>query len=424
MNSHELNIANSIMEDVLKKLEVEELKHRLTNAENYSAFLDKLVAILIGKDISLSLFEFLELNSLSDRLLSIQNKRINLIEGLADLYFKGHSSENILFLIESHNDIFITHLQFLKDTQAAIIFKERGELKKKFEKLDKLKEFNLTDDEIKAAIIFSERQSLKTRLRELENKKKIEHAVNEIDVGAPLKIAALKTQIRPSSIKESNFQEKESKIISINFKTLLKYAAIIVLIIGPAIFTIQRYNHNTKDNTEDLADNKKINNVDTASNKNVLPTFKIPVAHTYSFENNILESKSLGFSQKEVKKIKITIVDIVIQILNLEEMCQSEAYRRRGSDGQKSCFVMLDSIKAMRETYVYYDNRKELVLYSKRVFDDSKLISIELNKKKKIYLKSSNKYYFINQIETSNVLKEETNEDVIDQLNVIENQND
>jgi hypothetical protein len=214
MNSHELNIANSIMEDALKKLEVEELKHRLTNAENYSAFLDKLVAILIGKDMSLSLFEFLELNSLSDSLLSIQNKRTNLIEGLADFYFKGHSTENSVFLFESHNDVFITHLQFLKDTQAAIIFKERGELKKKFEKLDKLKEFNLTDDEIKAAIIFSERQSLKTRLRELENKEKIEHAVNEIDVGVPLKISALvKTQIRPSSIKESNFQEKESKII-------------------------------------------------------------------------------------------------------------------------------------------------------------------------------------------------------------------
>ena len=152
MTLKEQHIIDSLIKEALDAEELSALKSNLVNENNYENFLNKLLSIIISKDVTVSLIDFLKFNNLSNKLLFFQNKATDVIEKLAELSFKGHESENTIYLEQSNNDVFQDHIQFLKETQNAIIFSERIALKKKLEKLDDLNAFDFDEKDIKAAI--------------------------------------------------------------------------------------------------------------------------------------------------------------------------------------------------------------------------------------------------------------------------------
>lgn len=235
MNLKEIHIINSLIEQTLIKHEIEGLKERLIILENYNNFLEKLLGIIIGKDKSVTLLDFLSNNSLSDKVLFIQNKKADVIEELAELHFKKHSSDNTYFLLETNDETFLNHLAFLRETEGAFVINERIDFKKKLEKLDKLNEFNLSESDIKSAITIAERKRLKEQL----------------------------VKIQPTS-------NEETKIIPFNFKTFLKYAAIIMLVISLAILIINRINQKNKSPNKSQSEFSN----DTLNNKLNVDTIK------------------------------------------------------------------------------------------------------------------------------------------------------
>ena len=134
MNLKEQHITDSIIKETLDVFELAALKKNLETEANYEIFLSKLLSIITNKDKTISLLDFLKFNNLSGKFLFIQNKKTDIIEELAELFYKGHESEITTFLAHTNDDIFNRHIQFLKETHNAIIFSERNELKKKVRK--------------------------------------------------------------------------------------------------------------------------------------------------------------------------------------------------------------------------------------------------------------------------------------------------
>ncbi len=385
MNSQEINIANSLTEEALNKSELDALKKRLGSADNYTLFLDTLFSIVIGKNNSITLFDYLTLNGLAEKFFFIQNKSADIIEELADFYFHGYNSENVSFLIETNNSTFLNHLDFLKNTKTAIVSKERIGLKKKFEKLDKLNEFDLFEDDIKNAITIRERAHLKKHLKELAN----------ITGG---------------------------KIIAFNFKALLKYAAVVVFIIGPAIFFINRFYKNR--GKQDFANNTTLPNVDTTKNaiQSLAFNIKLPEAESYSGETILLDAPKMGFASNDASKVGIAIHNVAGQISFVKK-----EYDKQSSDNEaKAKFYKskLDSLNTVNDSYTFEKNTLHIFSIelppNKEALKSIKLLTISEGNAELVYAKIKTTYYLIKLSGTKNKLKKEANEDILDRLKNIE----
>lgn len=164
----EIDILNLAIREVLSEREERALKLLLLNEEGYQIFLVKFLEIIIGKDESITMHQFLDLHNLSEKLPEFKNKTNEIIEQLAELAFKGNGSEIIEWFRTSQNKVFLEHLTFLNATQKGITQLERDKLKKQLENLDKINDFELNEAEIRSAIILLERKELKERLKKLE----------------------------------------------------------------------------------------------------------------------------------------------------------------------------------------------------------------------------------------------------------------
>ena len=383
---------NSLIEPSLNRNQIDGLKERLRTSENYNAFWQKLLEIIIGKDQSISLLDFLTSNGLSDKFLFIQNKTEAVIEELAELHFKELKSVNTNFLLQSNNQVFLHHLEFLTETASALVIKERVELKKKFQKLDNLNEFNLNEKDIKTAVVASERKRLKQHLSSLESSEKT-----------------------------------TAKIIAFDFKAVLKYAAIIILVVGPAIFIINRINHSVSTKDNEVADKHIKITVDSLPHDTLKLDFKLPVSEKYSGVSVLISESKFGFSSNDNKKISIEINDISGQLSALEI-----EQKRNQTHGATAHYLKhaVDSLNAIKETYTFDEKEGKIYLYStklkadKKTLNDLKVLGLELENKKAIYLKVKNNYYKLLNTGKNNSLQIELNEDVMDKLNVIEKQND
>ena len=94
MNTKERKIIDEIIQEILGDLELSELKERLNGEDNYIIFCEKLIEVIIEKNKTLDLTQFLRSNSLSEKTLLFKNKTQELIELLAELHLSGESSEN------------------------------------------------------------------------------------------------------------------------------------------------------------------------------------------------------------------------------------------------------------------------------------------------------------------------------------------
>jgi len=408
MNLKEQHIIDSLITEVLDADELFALKNNLATEENYENFLTKLLLIIINKDTTLSLLDFLKFNNLSSKFLFFQNKTTDVIEDLAELSFKGHESENTIYLEQSNNEIFQEHLQFLKETQNAIIFSERIELKKKLEKLDELNKFDLTDSDIKTAITQYERQRLKKHFSELAKNKESE--VKKEPTLQPTYLVGL----LPGG--------SDSKIINFNYKKVLRYAAILILVIGPALFIINKIN-NQNITPNDLAKNETKKQPAPIKIEKAPYNFQLPDADSYAMEKELLQEEKFGFSSSANPKI------INIKIFNLTNQLAALASQldKHNNDLKIKNYLIykIDSINAFKETYIF-DKKNGLFIYSvklsptKNSLKQLKLITIE---KDKLYLKQNSYYFLIKKDGLRHKLIKENSEDVVDQLDLIENQN-
>jgi len=392
MNLKEIHIINSLIELTLIKHEIEGLKERLITLVNYNDFLEGLLGIIIGKDKSITLLDFLTNNSLSDKFLFIQNKKVDVIEELAELHFKELISDNTIFLLQSNDETFLNHLAFLRETEGAFIINERVDLKKKLEKLGKLNEFNLSENDIKLAITIAERKRLK------------EHLV----------------KIQPTKI-------KETKIIAFNFKTALKYAAIIILVVGPAIFIVNRINNSKHTNTTGLADNQIKKVIDTLKPDNIKYKFKFPETEKFIGTNVLLSERKFGFSSSDDEKISIEINNISSQLNALEL-----ELKKTQTDTTNTYYLKqsIDSLNSIKETYTFDEKEVKIYLYSTQLKADKKTLNaikaviLEHENKKVVYLKIKNSFYKLLNTGKYHKLMPELNEDINDNLKTIESQND
>ena len=408
MNLKEQHIIDSLITEALDADELFALKNNLITEENYENFLTKLLLIIINKDTTLSLLDFLKFNNLSSKFLFFQNKTTDVIEDIAELSFKGHESENTIYLEQSNNEIFQEHLQFLKETQNAIIFSERIELKKKLEKLDELNKFELTDSDIKTAITLYERKRLKKHFSELA--KKMESEVEK----EPTLQATHTVGLLPGGT--------DSKIINFNYKKVLRYAAILILVIGPALFIINKIN-NRNITTNDLAKNEIKKQPAPIKIEKAPYNFQLPNADSYDMEKELLQEEKFGFSSSANPKI----INIKINNLRGQLIALDNEIEKHKNDLNIKTYLMykVDSINALKETYIF-NKKNGFFIYSvklsptKNSLKQLKLITIE---KDKLYLKQNSNYFLIKKDGLSHKLIIETSEEITDQLNLIENQN-
>lgn len=408
MNLKEQHIIDALIKEVLDADELFALKNNLATDENYENFLTKLLLIIINKDTTLSLLDFLKFNNLSSKFLFFQNKTTDVIEDIAELSFKGHESENTIYLEQSNNELFQEHLQFLKETQNAIIFSERIELKKKLEKLDELNKFELTDSDIKTAITLYERQRLKKHFSELA--KKMESEVEK----EPTLQATHTVGLLPGGT--------DSKIINFNYKKVLRYAAILILVIGPALFLINKINKQDV-TTNDIATKETKKQPEPIKIDKEPYNFQLPNADSYNMEKELLQEEKFGFSSSANPKI----INIKIYNLNGQLIALENEIEKHKNDLNIKTYLMYkaDSINALKETYIF-DKKNGLFIYSvklsptKNSLKQLKLITIE---KDKLYLKQNGNYFLIKKDGLSHKLIIETSEEITDQLYLIENQN-
>lgn len=408
MNLKEQHIIDSLITEALDADELFALKNNLTTEENYENFLTKLLLIIINKDTTLSLLDFLKFNNLSSKFLFFQNKTTDVIEDIAELSFKGHESESTIYLEQSNNEIFQEHLQFLKETQNAIIFSERIELKKKLEKLDELNKFELTDSDIKTAITLYERQRLKKHFSELA--KKMESEVEK----EPTLQATHTVGLLPGG--------NDSKIINFNYKKVLRYAAILILVIGPALFLINKINKQDV-TSNDIATKETKKQPAPIKIEKAPYNFQLPNADSYNMEKELLQEEKFGFSSSANPKI----INIKIYNLNGQLIALENEIEKHKNDLNIKTYLMYkaDSIYALKETYIF-NKKNGFFIYSvklsptKNSVKQLKLITIE---KDKLYLKQNSNYFLIKKDGLSHKLIIETSEEITDQLYLIENQN-
>ena len=392
MNLQVIIIINSLIEQSLNRNQIEGLKERLQISENYNAFSLKLLEVIIGKDQSISLLDFLTINGLSDKFLFIQNKTEDVIEELAELHFKKNNSIQSDFLLQSNNQVFLRHLDFLTETEGAFLIKERIEFKKKLEKLSRSNELNLDENYIKFAVILSERKRLKQYLAKLESSK-----------------------------------NPATKIIGFNFKMALKYAAIIILVAGPAIFIINRVKHTNNTKNYELVDKHVEIVADSLSQNKNKSNFKLPELEKYSGVSVLITDRKFGFSSNSNKNISIVINNISEQFNALEIELKNNQMNNKAALYVKR---NLDSLNSIKETYTFDKKEGSINLYStqlkanKITLNRIKVVALEIDNKEVDYLKIRNNYYKLLNIGKHNILRIELNENVIDRLNIIVKQND
>ena len=437
MNLKEQHIIDSLIKETHDAEELSALKKNLETEANYEIFLSKLLLIITNKDKSISLLDFLKFNNLSGKFLFIQNKKTDIIEELAELFYKGHESEITTFLAHTNDDIFNRHIQFLKETHNAIIFSERIELKKKLEKLDELSEFNLDENEIKAAVTSHERQILRKHFSELAKNTEVEvepavyYSKSQLSIGDR------------DEVLNGNEEPKFSKTISSKYKTVLRYAAILILVIGPTIFIVNRINKQNyleqpnvlaKNDTEKqkISTSKQYAINDTKKQGDPIKIkiepfeFQLPIATSFSGECIIQEKTKFGFSSSDIKQVNITVVNLSNQI----DAAQNNLYKEIKGNGARTKSIQnkLDSLIALCETYTY--SQGEIIFYSTKLqansntFTNIKLVAIEQNNNTSLYSKIFENYYFIIETKKNSKLIKETQEDVIERIKLIENKNE
>lgn len=388
MNLKEQHIIDSLISEALDADELSTLKNNLASEDNYENFLSKLLSIIISKDGTVSLFDFLKFNNLSSKFLFFQNKASDIIEDLAELSFKGYESETITFLVQTNNEVFLKHIQFLKETQNAIIFSERISLKKKLEKLDELNGFDLDEKEIKAAITLHERSRLKKHLFELAKKG----------------------------------SSGGGTIVKFNFRQVLKYAAILILVVAPTIIIVNRVNKQ-KTATNDLANNDNKKQPEPIKIENKPYDIQLPNADSYAMEKELIQEQKFGFSSgSDSKNINIRINNLSVQLIALN----NEIEKHKDDLKIKNYLIQkIDSISALTDTYIF-DKINGLAIYTLKLSPNKntlKQLKFITTQKEKLYLKEKSAYYLIKKDGLRHRLIKETSEDIMDQLDLIENQN-
>lgn len=191
MEFKEINILNLAILEVLNEREHRALKLLLVSEENYQNFLRKFLQVIIGRDNTVSLEQFLELHNLSNKLGEFQSKTIEILEEIAELVFRGYTSENTQWLLQSKNEVITRHLAFLQETKSGVLKIERDALKKRLADIDKVNALELTDQEIKTGIKILERKRLKSKFNELNAKLKQSHNDNQRSAPRKLKYSTI-----------------------------------------------------------------------------------------------------------------------------------------------------------------------------------------------------------------------------------------
>ena len=168
MKTQESNIVGLVILDLLTEREHKALKILLETEVNYQIFLTKLLEILIGKENNISLNDFLELHNLNGKDSEFQESISSIIEDIAELSSKGFSSEYTKWFEDNQNRIYLDHLTFAKEIKKGFEIKERIAIKDRLLLIDKMKDFDVSDDELRVGLTILERRRLKQRFAEID----------------------------------------------------------------------------------------------------------------------------------------------------------------------------------------------------------------------------------------------------------------
>jgi hypothetical protein len=299
---------------------------------------------------------------------TLKQLQIEYYNSLVQLYFEGKTNKEIEHLLSSDNltfrNIISDENKFERDLSYAIRLTERDAFKKKFLSIDEADEFQLSEKEIKSAISQLERKSLKLKFVEIDK-------IMEVD-----------------SIPASD--ASTGKVLAFNLKPFIKYAAAAVILGFIFIGGYHLMNVKTSRNYE-LAEK-----VNTKENKLQSLDFKIPLIDEQRIQKNLLQPQSLGFIEPAKISITIIIKNIGRQINRLEEI-RSILYNRKDrleyTTLSKQISIQIDSLIAIRNTYLYIPENKNVILSILTGYNVVHIINLNPSQNRTLYLKLNNNYY-------------------------------
>lgn len=349
---------------------------------------------------------FLSNNSIEQIAINIESQnlepelkllQIDYFKSLAQLYAQGEYNQEIELLLANGNLVFENVLyeiseeqRFEKDIIAAIKITERTSFKNKFSMIDQEDELFLPETEIKSAITQLERESLKHKFIEID----------EFQNGEPV--------------------TTRRKVVSYNFKHIIKYAAAAMLaglIFGGSYYIIK--------NTGSVGNDMAIH----VNKKEIMkppPSLVIPVIDEQNNQLPLLMPQSFGFAEVDKIYVSITIQDIGKQIAMLKKI-YSQGFDMKNTSVNPNTAKLLtrqiDSLVAIGNTYSYDPVSFKVVLRMLDGQNIAKIININPAQKRSLYLKLNKYYYKLKKTDSPNRLIQVEDKTTIEELDKIIFQN-
>ena len=149
-------------------------------------------------------------------------------------------------------------------------------------------------------------------------------------------------------------------IIKLDYRQALKYAAILILVIGPALFLINKINKQDV-TTNDIATKETKKQPAPIKIEKAPYNFQLPNADSYNMEKELLQEEKFGFSSSANPKI----INIKIYNLNGQLIALENEIEKHKNDLNIKTYLMYkaDSIYALKETYIF-NKKNGFFIYS------------------------------------------------------------
>lgn len=308
---------------------------------------------------------------------------------------------NLSFASKQHlkgNTLFQERVKFFKKMKYAITSLERERMKKEIPSIFHSISDEFSDEVMLASIKKKGREDLRAKFKTWEREKKneeFEQVYSKIQFSMESSQSSLKEDVEPYP--KTNPKKNKGKVISISW---MKYAVAACVIIAAGLFYFDSSQSIFSPGNEmvDVDDVEKTKGTEENFNSSDLAV---------SFEDlEVLQNEGLGYSQSSIKEvIRMNFIDANERISSLRKILKRE-------EGDKpNIKEELSSLMKRQSKYIFQD--QQLTIY-REPFDDSvKVIQLGNNQ---YYLQKGDKFYQLKSYDTPQELIQETDEEVIEEL--------
>ncbi len=341
----------------------------------------------------------LELNDPERIIKESQKFYYSLLEELAEQTVLNHPSDTAKRLRKEKNHLFEKQVEFLKEMKNAVTSLERERMKQEMAGTFDSISYELSDETIQSSIKKKAREDLRAKFRKWDvEKENDEHKIVFSNINysispSPNSVEEEKLQHKP----EATLQKDKGKVISISW---IKYAAAASVLIAAGLFYFNSSENRivrgvemvTTDDGEEIKVEKE--NIQLAD------------LETYSKNLEVLKNAGLGYSgTSSEKSVKVNFINANERISSLREILKVTEVNISTNKEE------LSLLENRQGKYIF--NGKQLEIYSELYSESVELIQLTENE---YYLQKGNAIYQLKISDTPQELVQETNEDVIEEL--------